>query len=332
MTSTLDTTAVRIREAAARTRRRLNVRDFGILFGLLAIFVYLSVSTTTFLTPMNLVNLLDQATVVGLLAAGATLCIICGVFDLTASATLAVSAIVGVWASHAFGYQLGLVIAVLAGVLLGTITGGIIVWTKVNSFIGTLAVSIIYRGVAIVMTAGAIAAPPAALAGQFGFFASKAPFGLTWASVVLGVTCVVLGLLLAQTTFGRRIYAVGGNEEAARLSGIRTGWVRISVFAINGACAALAGIVLTSRAGSAQPAMATGMELTAIAAVVIGGTSIMGGQGAVWRAFVGVMILTVIANGFNLLHWDTTYQQVVTGILILAAIAADSLFFRKRTS
>jgi ribose transport system permease protein len=332
MTSSLDTVAVATARATRSTRLRVNVRDFGIVFGLIAIVAFLSLTTTTFLTPGNLINLFDQATVVGLLATGATLCIISGVFDLSATATLAVSAIAGVWASRVLGYEAGLLAALLAGILLGTITGLIIVKSKVNSFIGTLAVSIIYRGLAIVLTAGAIVSPPAELAERFQTFAAKTPFGLTWASVVLAATMVVLGLVLARTTFGRRIYAVGGNQEAARLSGIRTGSVRVAVFAISGACSALAGIVLTSRAGSAQPGMATGLELTAIAAVVIGGTSILGGQGAVWRAFVGVMISTVIANGFNLLHWDTTYQQVVTGALILAAVAADSLFFRKRAS
>lgn len=330
MTSSLDTVA--IAREGRRKRRRVNLRDFGILFGLIAIVVFLSLTTSTFLTPGNLTNLLDQATVVGLLAAGATLCIVSGVFDLSATATLAVSAIAGVWVSRALGYEAGIVAAILAGILLGTLTGTIVVKTKVNSFIGTLAISIIYRGVAIVLTAGAIVSPPPELAARVTSLAGKAPFGLTWASLVLIATMIVLGLVLAKTTFGRRIYAVGGNEEAARLSGIRTGYVRIAVFAINGACSALAGIILVSRAGSAQPGMATGIELTAIAAVVIGGTSIMGGQGAVWRSFVGVMILTVIANGFNLMHWDTTYQQVVTGVLILAAVAADSLFFRRQSS
>jgi ribose transport system permease protein len=332
MTSSTETGALATLRSAARLRRRLNLRDFGIVFGLVAIVAFLSFGTTTFLTAGNLVNLLDQATVVGLLAVGATICIISGVFDLSATATLATSAIVGVWVSRALGYEAGIVAALGTGILLGTLTGAIIVKSKVNSFIGTLAVSIIYRGLAIVLTAGAIVSPPPELAESFRFVASRTPLGPTWASVLLAVTVVVLGLVLARTTFGRRVYAVGGNEEAARLSGIRVGSVRVAAFAISGACSALAGIVLTSRAGSAQPGMATGLELTAIAAVVIGGTSILGGQGAVWRAFVGVLILTVIANGFNLLHWDTTFQQVVTGALILAAVAADSLFFRKRAS
>jgi ribose transport system permease protein len=315
-----------------RRHRRVRLRDFGILIGLLAIFLFLTFGTTTFLTPGNLINVLDQAVVLGLLAAGATLCIIGGVWDLSVTATLAVSAIAGVWVMRVFGYEAGLLAALLTGIALGTITGLIVVKTRVNSFVGTLAVSIIYRGLAIVLTAGTIVSPPPDLTSQIGFLASRSPIGLTWASILLAVTMIILGLVLARTTFGRRIYAVGGNQEAARLAGIRVGSTRVALFAINGACAALAGIVLLSRAGSAQPNMAAGVELTAIAAVVIGGVSVLGGEGAVWRALVGVLILTVIGNGFNLLHWDTTYQQVVTGVLILVAVALDSLFSRKRQS
>jgi ribose transport system permease protein len=223
----------------------------------------------------------------------------------------------------------GFIGALLIGAALGTVTGLIVVGTKVNSFIGTLAVSIIYRGLAIVITGGAIVAPLPEQLFAFQTWTWPSLFGLTAGSVLMLAMTAVLGIVLWRTTFGRRIYAVGGNLEAARLSGIRTGTIHVAVFAISGVCSAMAGMILASRAGSAQPAMAIGVELTAIAAVVIGGTSILGGQGAMWRAFAGVMILTVISNGFNLLHWDTTYQQVVTGVLILVAVAADGLFFRK---
>lgn len=179
------------------------------------------------------------------------------------------------------------------------------------------------------ITGGAIVAPLPHQLPSFQTWTWPSLLGLTAGSVLMLAMTVVLGIVLWRTTFGRRIYAVGGNQEAARLSGIRTGSIHVAVFAISGLCSAMAGMILASRAGSAQPAMAIGIELTAIAAVVIGGTSILGGQGAMWRAFVGVMILTVISNGFNLLHWDTTYQQVVTGVLILVAVAADGLFFRK---
>ncbi|MCS5732853.1 ABC transporter permease [Herbiconiux daphne] len=310
-------------------RRRVDFKDFGILGGLLAIVVYLSLSTTTFLTSQNIVNLLDQAVVIGLLAVGATLCIVSGVFDLSSSATLAVSAIAGVFLTTQFGVVVGFILALAVGAILGTITGTMIVITRVNSFIGSLAISIIYRGVAIVLTGGAILSVTSDQLDAFRVWALPVLDGVSGGTILFAVTAVVLGLVLWGTTFGRRVYAVGGNEEAARLSGVRTPLIHISVFAINGVCAAAAGMVLASRAGSAQPSMGIGMELTAIAAVVIGGTSILGGAGAVWRTVVGVIILTVIGNGFNLLRWDTTYQQVVTGVLILVAVAADSWLSRR---
>ncbi len=308
---------------------KINIKDFGILFGLIAIMLFLTLNTGTFLTGHNFINLFDQAAIVGLLAAAATLCIISGVFDLSSTATLAVSAIAGVMITQHFGVAAGFIGALLTGAALGTVTGLIVVGTKVNSFIGTLAVSIIYRGLAIVITGGAIVAPLPEQLFAFQTWTWPSLFGLTAGSVLMLAMTAVLGIVLWRTTFGRRIYAVGGNLEAARLSGIRTGTIHVAVYAISGLCSAMAGMILASRAGSAQPAMAIGVELTAIAAVVIGGTSILGGQGAMWRAFAGVMILTVISNGFNLLHWDTTYQQVVTGVLILVAVAADGLFFRK---
>jgi ribose transport system permease protein len=326
----MTTTTVAV-PSTAEKKFNLNLKDFGIVFGLAAIMLFLALNTGTFLTGRNFINLFDQAAVVGLLAAAATLCIISGVFDLSSTATLAVSAISGVMLTQHFGVAAGFFGALLVGALLGTVTGLIVVSTKVNSFIGTLAVSIIYRGVAIVITGGAIVAPLPDQLASFQTWTWPSLFGLTAGSVLMLAMTTVLGIVLWRTTFGRRIYAVGGNREAARLSGIRTGSIHIAVFAISGLCSAMAGMILASRAGSAQPAMAIGIELTAIAAVVIGGTSILGGQGAMWRAFVGVMILTVISNGFNLLHWDTTYQQVVTGVLILVAVAADGLFFRKAT-
>ncbi len=326
----MTTTSVAV-PSTAEKKFNLNFKDFGIVFGLAAIMLFLALNTGTFLTGRNFINLFDQAAVVGLLAAAATLCIISGVFDLSSTATLAVSAISGVMITQQFGVAAGFFGALLVGALLGTITGLIVVSTRVNSFIGTLAVSIIYRGLAIGITGGAIFAPLPEQLASFQTWTWPRLFGLTAGSVLMLAMTTVLGIVLWRTTFGRRIYAVGGNQEAARLSGIRTGSIHVAVFAISGLCSAMAGMILASRAGSAQPAMAIGIELTAIAAVVIGGTSILGGQGAMWRAFVGVMILTVISNGFNLLHWDTTYQQVVTGVLILLAVAADGLFFRKST-
>jgi ribose transport system permease protein len=325
------TTTAAVAAVDRRRRRRIEIKDFGVLIGLVVIVLYLSLATNTFLTGSNLVNVLDQMAIVGLLAVGATLCIISGVFDLSSTATLALSAIAGVYATQALGPSLGFVVALLVGTALGALTGTLIVLTRVNSFIGSLAISIMYRGVATVLTGGMIVAAPQETIEGFRFWTQPVLFGVTAGALLMLVAVIVFGVVLSATTFGRRVYAVGGNEEAARLSGVRTPTIHIAVFAISGLCAAAAGMVLAARAGSAQPGMATGMELTAIAAVVIGGTSILGGSGAVWRTLVGVVLLTVIANGFNLLGWDTTFQQVVTGGLILVAVAADSwLTFRSR--
>jgi ribose transport system permease protein len=306
------------------------MRDYGIVAAVVAIVVALSVSTDTFLTASNLVNLLDQTAVLGLLAVGATVCIISGVFDLTASATLAVSAIVGVQVTTMTNVFVGMVAAVIAGAVLGTITGLVVVRSQINSFVGTLAMSLVYRGLAVVVTGGAIVYPLANQAEDFGMLTWPSLFGLTSATMVFVVVVVLIGVLVAATTFGRRLFAVGGNAEAARLSGIRVGSVHISAFMISGICAALAGLILASRAGSGQSTMATGMELTAIASAVVGGTSILGGEGAIWRAIVGAFLLTLIGNGFNLLGWDTIYQQVLQGVLILFAVTMDR-WLRKRT-
>ncbi len=314
--------------APPASRRGLVLRDYGIVVALVAIVVALSLGTTTFLTTSNLVNVLDQCAVVGLLATGATVCILSGVFDLTASASLAVSAIVGTQVVRATNVPFGFLVAVLVGLGLGFVTGTIVVRSGVNSFIATLATSIIYRGLAVIITGASIIYPLDTQTDGYSFFTKTSILKLTWATVIFAVVVALIGVLVSTTTFGRRLYAVGGNMEAARLSGIRVGSIHVSAYMISGLCSALAGLILASRAGSAQSAMATGIELTAIAAAVIGGTSILGGEGAIWRGVVGALLIVLIGNGFNLLGWNTTYQQLVQGALILFAVTLDRLLRR----
>lgn len=318
-------------DAAKRARRERLTRDYGILLSIGVLVVALSLGTDTFLTVANLRNLADQMVVVGIMASGCTLCIIAGVFDLSTSAILAVTAITSVYTTQHFGVGVGFVAAMIVGALLGAINGLVITGIGVNSFIATLATGIMFRGTAVLMTGGAIVYPLASQLTDFRILTYPVqPIGLTVAAFVFFGVVITTGLLLAYTTYGQSLYAVGSNSTAAKLAGIRVARVQITVLMISGVCAALAGLVLASRAGSAQASLGTGLELTAIAAVVVGGTSISGGEGAIWRGVAGVAILQLLSNGFNLLGWDTTYQQLITGALILFAVSVDQVLRRSR--
>ncbi len=311
-----------------RLRSGRGVRDYGILISFLVLFAVLSFSTSTFLTEQNMANLLDQNAIFGILACAETLCIVSGVFDLSVSASLALSAIVAVSVGQADGSIAGFVAGTATGGLLGLVNGLVVTYGKVNSFIATLATSIIFRGLALVLTGGDIVTTNT---GGFGVFGqSSGILGVTQASWLFLAVVLVTGVLLASTTYGRALYAVGGNLEAARLSGLRTGFVRTSVFALSGVLAGMAGLIEASRTSSAQASTGTGWELTAIAATIVGGTSILGGDGAIWRAVVGVFILALIGNGMNLASINSTYQQGVQGLLILFAVLADQLMRRRQ--
>ena len=311
-----------------RLRSGRGVRDYGILISFLVLFAVLSLSTSTFLTEQNMANLLDQNAIFGVLACAETVCIVSGVFDLSVSASLALSAIVAVSVGQVDGSIAGFVAGTATGGLLGLVNGLVVTYGKVNSFIATLATSIIFRGLALVLTGGDIVTTNA---GGFGVFGQNSGIlGVTQASWLFLAVVLVTGVLLASTTYGRALYAVGGNLEAARLSGLRTGFVRTSVFALSGVLAGMAGLVEASRTSSAQASTGTGWELTAIAATIVGGTSILGGDGAIWRAVVGVFILALIGNGMNLASINSTYQQGVQGLLILFAVLADQLMRRRQ--
>ncbi|MFD9123218.1 ABC transporter permease [Kitasatospora sp. NPDC059571] len=305
------------------------LRDHGIVLVALALATVLALSTDTFLTTANLANLLDQAAIPGLLTCGATLCLVTGVFDLSMSAVLALSAVVAVAATRTLGIPAGALAGLTTGVLVGALNGLIVTRLRVHSFIGTLALSIVHRGLALIATGGAIIYPGTGQAAALQTLAGPLlPGGVTASAMLFPLVALLCSLLLAGTVLGRRLYAVGGNAEAARLSGIRINLVRTVALALSGGCAALAGLVLAARGGSAQAGMAPLMELTAIAAAVIGGTSVLGGEGTIWRALAGVAVLTLIGNGFNLLGWNTTYEQVVQGLLVLAAVGADQALRR----
>lgn len=312
--------AIGFRSEATRSLA-IRARDYGVLVTFLALFVVLSVTADEFLTKDNLLNILDQWAPVGIIACAATLVIIAGGFDLSTGAIAALSGIVGTKIAAAGHIELGIAVGIAAGLALGVGNGILVTIGRVNSFIGTLASSLIIRGVALTTTAGALITVSSPSFTNLGL--GKA-LGVPLPVWVLAVFFALTWFLLSSTMFGRYVRACGGNPEAARLSGIRVNLIRAATFAISGLSAGIAGMILASQGGTAEPAAATGVELTAIAAVVVGGTSITGGIGAVWRTLVGLLILAMIGNGFTLLGLNSTYQQIVQGSIIILAVMVDA--------
>jgi ribose transport system permease protein len=316
------------RSGALRDRLRPTaLRDYAVVISFFALFIALSLSSDKFLTEQNLLNLLDQSTTVGIIACAGTLVIIAGGFDLSVGAIYALGGVVAAKLALSIGAVEGIVLGVLFGGLLGLANGLLVTVTRINPFIATLASSIVFRGIALAITGGfliSVSSP------TFQTVGLDKLLGVRWSIWIFVVFAVLMAVLLHRTTFGRYVYACGGNPEAARLSGIRVGRVQAVTFVISGLAAALAGVLVSARIGTGAADAGFGLELTAVAAIVVGGTSIWGGEGAVWRTLVGVFFLALIQNGFNLLNIDPLYQQMVQGGIILFAAGIDAHARRTR--
>lgn len=323
------TSTVENATATGEKPRSLPLRDlfakYGILLAFALLVIGVGIGNDLFLTARNWSNLSDQAVAVGLLACGVTVCIIAGIFDLSTGSILAVAAIVSAEFAES-SPLLAVVLGVGTGIGLGLLNGGIMAYTGVNSFIGTLSTAFVYRGIAFLLTGGAIVQYSSEAFRSIG----TADFlGLKVRVWIFLAVAVVLGLMMARTTLGRAFYAVGGNVEAARLVGIRVTSVKTAAYVISGFCAGLAGVLTASKNGAGSIENGVGLELQAITAAIVGGTSIFGGEGALWRAVVGVMFILCIGNAFILLGVDSEYETLAEGILILAAVSLDQLVRRR---
>lgn len=314
------------RRAALRRIRDWTSR-YAILVSVVVLFVVLSFASSSFLTKDNLLNILDQQAALGIIACGVTLAVIGGGFDLSVGAVYAIAGILAAKVGASVSPTLGLICGVGVGLGLGMVNGVVVTAGRIQSFVATLAASIIIRGVALVITGGFVISVTDV---SFGDVGNGDILGIHTPIWFLAAFVAATWFLLARTTLGRYIYAVGGNAEAARLSGIRVNLIRFITFAISGLGAGLAGMIDVSRVSSGQAGIGNGLELTALAAVAVGGSSITGGEGAVWRTVLGVFLLALINNGFNLLGIDPTYQQVMQGSLIILAIALDAWTRRRR--
>ncbi|REJ27792.1 MAG: ribose ABC transporter permease [Caldibacillus debilis] len=305
----------------------MNMKGFfqkmGPLLGLLLIVIVLTILSPNFLTVTNILNVFRQVSINALLAFGMTYVILTGGIDLSVGSILALcSALAAGFMTDSMDPVLAVSAGLVLGALMGAANGFVIAKGKVAPFIATLATMTIFRGLTLVYTEGR----------PITGFSDSVAFKMIGRGYFLGVPVpvyimlaifLILYLVLKKTTFGRGVYAVGGNEEASRLSGLNVDRIKIGVYTISGLLSAFAGIILASRLNSAQPTAGISYELDAIAAVVIGGTSLSGGRGRIAGTLIGALIIGVLNNGLNLLNVSSFYQQVVKGGVILLAVLLD---------
>ena len=311
-----------------KTSSKEMLGKLGPLLGLFLIVIVITVLNPSFMTTDNILNILRQVSISALIAFGMTFVILTGGIDLSVGSTLALTgAIAASMLASGMDPVLTMFTALLIGAILGAINGVIIAKGKVAPFIATLATMTIFRGLTLVFTEGR---PISDLGNEITFqmLGKGYFFGVPVPVVTMIIAFFALYFIMHKTTFGRRVYAVGGNEGAAKLSGINVDRIKIAVYSLTGMLAALSALILTSRLNSAQPTAGTSYELDAIAAVVLGGTSLTGGRGWIFGTLVGALIIGVLNNGLNLIGVSSFFQQVVKGLVILVAVLID----RKKTA
>jgi ribose/xylose/arabinose/galactoside ABC-type transport system permease subunit len=301
-----------------------NLRQYGIFIVFSIICLIISFISPQFLTVSNWTIIITQVSINALLAFGVTFVIITGGIDLSLGSIVAVAGVSAAMLAHPDSYPVLVPVfaGLFAGLLIGAFNGFIITKSKIAPFIVTLGTMTIGRGLALILSNGR---PVSNLSDSFVLIGSGKLMGIPLLIIILICMFIICSVILNKTILGRYIYAVGGNEQAARASGINVTQVKMAVYSISGVLAGLAGILLTSRITTGQPNAGAGFELDAIAAVVIGGSSTTGGKGSITGTLVGVLLIGVINNSLDLLNVTSYYQQVVMGIIIIGAVVLDSL-------
>lgn len=302
-------------------RRRL-IADYGIVWVTVALFVLLAVTTDVFLSTANLRNILDQQSLLLIAGAAVTLTLIGGNFDISVSACFINAGIATALTVNATGSAvLGVLAGISIGILFGLINGAIVAWVRINSFIATLATSFVFYGIGFILSDRSIIRIQDV---TFSELARGRLLGITRATWIAFLVVGLFWFTLSRTRFGRHVFAVGGNAEAARLAGIRVEVITLTTFVLAGAAAGLAGALSASRTLSVHPSDDFSFVFAVLAAVIVGGTSIAGGDGAVWRTVFGAFFIALIINGFNLRQVDPIIQRLIQGGVIVAAVAVDN--------
>ncbi len=307
---------------------RFNLLGQAPLLTLLALCLITALLTDRFISPLNLLNILVQSSIMAVIAIGMTFVIIGGGFDLSVGSTAALGGCVATMVMVKLGMAAGVLAGIGAGIVVGAANGVIIARLGVNPFITTLGTMVLVRGVVYLITGGAPTGDEG-LPAAFIAFGSARLLGVHYLVWVPAVLLLVLSWVMQATPYGRRVYATGGNREAAYPSGVPVERIIASTYVWCGALAGVAGVMLAARLQSGQPTAGEFYELTAIAAVVLGGASLQGGEGTLYKSIIGVFIMIVLGNSLNLLNVDSYWQRVAIGAVIIAAAAADRLRSRR---
>ncbi|MFE2218239.1 ABC transporter permease [Streptomyces canus] len=297
------------------------ISEYAVLFVVGLVAIVLALINESFRSSNNLTNVLTQCAVVGVLACGVAVVFIAGEFDLSIGAIYSVAPLIAAAAVSSVGGIGGILAGIAAGAAMGLVNGLLVSAGRINAFMATLSTSFLLGGVGVLLTEGT----PQFIHDETFLSLGRAAFlGLSFPVFVLAGVTLLLTVVLQATKFGRWVYATGGNKEAARLSGVNVTFVKSMAFVISGAAAGLAGTMASAQIGAADPNAGLSLVLFPIAAVVVGGISIYGGEGAVWRAVAGILLLVLINNGFNLLGINALFSQIVQGSVILIAVAIDA--------
>ena len=295
--------------------------EYFIFVIFIVIVIGLTILKPSFITPKNLVNILKQASINGILAFGMMFVIISGGFDMSVGSTVAFSGILAALLGQGNNpLVLALVAALLAGLGVGIVNGVGVAVGDLPPFIMTLGTMTAVRGLALLVSNGK---PVIVMSEQYKAIAASSIAGIPMLAVFLVIVILICSFVLAKTVYGRRVYACGGNLQAARVAGINTTAIRISTFAIAGLLAGLSGFLMTSRVTIGQPTAAESYEMDAITACVVGGVSMTGGVGKPWGVVVGTLLITVIANGLDILGVSSHWQKIVKGLIIVLAVLID---------
>lgn len=321
MTTTADNASESSTQRLGRLVGEFLIRHAMIVVMLL-IVAFFAYRSARFATPENLLTVLIAAAPFALIALGQTLVILTGGIDLSVGSVIAVTAMAAAWSAKNLGDNplIPLTVAVLVGIVAGSVNGFVVSRLNVPPFITTLGMLTLASGLAYAIGNGA---PINGLPENFGAFANTKILGLTIPVILMIVSILLFAFVMKRTSYGLRVYAIGGNRLAAEIAGVRSRTVLFSVYAISGLLAGISGLMLSSRVITGAPNLGQGYELDAIAAVVIGGASLMGGRGTIWGTAIGLLLIQTLNNGLDILLVPSYWQNVVKGVIIVAAVGVD---------